>query len=122
MLLIDELEELNLFLQDNALYLALGAVLLIILVIVFIFLSGRKKRSNEDFEPLFLSLGGFENILSAEVRGSRLALRLKDDSKAHLNDLPKNLVSNYIKMTGKLILVVGQNGEKIEQMINKKAG
>jgi phosphotransferase system IIB component len=118
---MDELEQLNLFLKEYALYLALGGVLIIVISILVIFLSGKKKKIAEDYVPLFLALGGIENVLSAEARGSRVTIHLADEKKMDVNALPKDTVSNYIKMTGKVILVVGSHSDKIAQMINKKA-
>ncbi len=117
---MDELEQLNLFLKEYALYLALGGVLVIGLTILFMFLSGSKKKISQDYEGLFMALGGRENILSAEARGSRVTLQLVDERKLQMDNLPKEVVSNYIKMTGKIVLVTGTNSEKIAQIINKK--
>lgn len=122
MLFIDELEQFNLFLKENALYLALAGVGLILIAIAIIFFSGKTKPGMENFETLFNALGGKENVRSAESRGSRLSLILVDESKIVVEALPKDLVANYIKMTGKLILVVGNKAEKIAAIVNKKAG
>lgn len=120
-MLFDELDDLNLFLKENALWLALAGVFIILLAVFFIFLSGRKRKVAEDFGSLFLSLGGKDNILSAMFRGSRLTLQINDESKVLYDQFPKEIVSNYIKMTGKLILVVGEKSKQIADEINKKA-
>ncbi len=117
---MDELEQLNLFLKEYALYLALGGVLIITLAILVIFLSGKKAKKTEDYGPLLLALGGLDNAVSAEARGSRVTIHLADETKMNLELFPKEIVSNYIKMTGKVILVVGTHSEKIAQSINKK--
>jgi len=120
-MLIDELDNLNLFLKENAVYLALAGILIILIAVFLIFFSGRRKKTQENFEPLLMALGGKENITLAEAKGSRLSLQMKDDAKVTYDNFPKELVSNYIKMTGKLILIVGDKSKQIADQINKKA-
>lgn len=120
-MLIDELDNLNLFLKEYAVYLALAGILIILIVVFLIYFSGRHKKVQENFEPLIMALGGKENIVSVEARGSRLALQIKDDAKVDYDHMPKDLVSSFIKMTGKLILIVGEKSKKIAEVLNKKA-
>ncbi len=120
-MLIDELDNLNLFLKEYALYLALAGVAIILIAVFLIYFSGRRKKTAENYNPLITVLGGKENIIHAEARGSRLTLQIKDDTKVAYDQFPKELVSNYIKMTGKLTLVVGEKGNQIADEINKKA-
>jgi phosphotransferase system IIB component len=120
MVFIDELEQFNNFLKDNALYFLLGAVLILVLAVVLIFLSGRKKNEKQDFEPFYSALGGLPNIKSAESHGSRLAMKLLDYDKVDFEKLKSAGVSNYIKMTDKLTVVIGPNSTILEKAINEK--
>ncbi len=120
-MLIDELDNLNLFLKEYAVYLALAGILIILIAVFLIFFSGRHKKTPESFEPLLSALGGKENVTLAEAKGSRLSLHIKDEAKVQYENFPRELVSNYIKMTGKLILIVGEKSKQIADQINKKA-
>lgn len=120
MIFTNELEQFNYFLRDNALYLLLGAVLVLILAVCLIFLSGRKKNASQDFELFFASLGGLANIKSAESHGSRLAVKLLDYEKIDYEKLKTAGGSSYIKMTDKFTVVIGKNSAVLEKAIQEK--
>lgn len=120
MIFIDELDQFNNFLGDNALFFLLGAVFILILTIVLIFLSGRKNDKKQDFELFYSALGGLANIKSAENHGSRLALKLLDYEKIDYEKLKNAGVSSYIKMTDKLTVVIGTKSSVLEKLINEK--
>jgi len=120
MVFIDELDQFNYFLRDNALYFLLGAVLILVLAVALIFLSGRKKGKSQDFEPLYSALGSLSNIKSAESHGSRLAVKLFDYEKVDYEKLKNAGVSSYIKMTDKLTVVIGKNSAALEKAISEK--
>lgn len=117
---MDELDQFNYFLRDNALYFLLGAVFILVLAVVLIFLSGRKKSQKQDFDSFYLALGGQPNIVSAESHGSRLALKLLDYEKVDYDKLKTVGVSSFIKMTDKLTVVIGKNSAVLEKAINEK--
>jgi len=120
MIFTNELEQFNYFLRDNALYLLLGAVLILVLAVCLIFLSGRKRNTRQDFELFYAALGGLTNIKSAESHGSRLAVKLLDYEKIDYDKLKNAGVSSYIKMTDKLTVVIGKNSAVIEKAIQEK--
>jgi len=120
MIFIDELDQFNYFLRDNALYFLLGAVFIVILAFALIFLSGIKKGKKQDFESFYIALGGLSNIKSAESHGSRLAVKLVDYEKVDYEKLKIAGVSSYIKMMDKITVVIGKNSTLLEKTINEK--
>jgi phosphotransferase system IIB component len=105
--LINEVEHFNAFLQDFALYLALSALILVILAIVWIYLSGHHRKPAVDDHSFVTALGGKENIQAATARGSRLIIKLKDDQKVDVPLLEKLGYGHYVRMTRQMTFVIG---------------
>lgn len=120
MYFMDEVEQFNTFLRYNGLLLALGAVAVLVFVILFIFLSGRKRKSDLSFAPCIEALGGIENINIAKSSGSRIALSLNDYEKVDYEKLKGLGVSSFIKMSDKLTIVLGVDSKNLEKAINEK--
>lgn len=114
---------LNDFLRDYGLYLALGVVALILVVALAIllpyFLKKRKgKKGKIASKGEYLSaLGGEENVLSKELKGSRIVLRLADYSKVDKQKLLEVGVDGFIEMEDKLTLVLKGDSEKVYKAI-----
>lgn len=114
---------LNDFLRDYGLYLALGVVALILIVALTILLpyflkKGKGKKTKIASKGEYLSaLGGEENVLSKELRGSRIVLRLADYSKVDRQKLLEAGVDGFIEMEDKLTLVLKGDSEKVYKAI-----
>lgn len=85
---------------------------------VFIFLVVKNKRNKIKpvafkFLEFYQALGGKENILALEARGSRLVVQLQDYSLYQNGKLKELGVSSLIKMSNKLTLVIGQIAQEI---------
>lgn len=114
----------NIFLQENALWIALSFASTIILVLLFIFLSGqRKSRKNEkeafDSHTFLLALGGRQNILTLAAKGSRLVIVLKDKNLLKEEDLKAQGVLSIIKMSSKITLVMPDAAEQIVEKLKE---
>ena len=108
----------NRFLQDYGLYLAIGVAALIVIVILAILLPYYLKRKKEKPAPRLINktayvtaLGGAENILSKELKGSRIVLHLADNSKVDKEKLKEAGVDGFILMSDKLTLVLKGDAE-----------
>lgn len=114
---------LNDFLRDYGLYLALGVVALILVVALAILLpyflkKGKGKKGKIASKGEYLSaLGGEENVLNKELKGSRIVLRLADYSKVDKQKLLEVGVDGFIEMEDKLTLVLKGDSEKVYKAI-----
>lgn len=114
---------LNDFLRDYGFYLALGVVALILVVALAILLpyflkKGKGKKGKIASKGEYLSaLGGEENVLSKELKGSRIVLRLADYSKVDKQKLLEVGVDGFIEMEDKLTLVLKGDSEKVYKAI-----
>ena len=114
---------LNDFLRDYGLYLALGVVVLILVVALAILLpyflkKGKGKKGKIASKGEYLSaLGGEENVLSKELKGSRIVLHLADYSKVDKQKLLEVGVDGFIEMEDKLTLVLKGDSEKVYKAI-----
>lgn len=109
--------------MEVVLYIVLPIVILVLGISLFFvvkairknkFLETRKKSNNE----LILALGGKENIVNVQARGSRLTLVLKDYEVVNEEKLKMHGVSSIIKMSEKITLVIGQESKELESLIN----
>ena len=114
---------LNDFLRDYGLYLALGVVALILIAALAILLpyflkKGKGKKGKIASKGEYLSaLGGEENVLSKELKGSRIVLHLADYSKVDRQKLLEVGVDGFIEMEDKLTLVLKGDSEKVYKAI-----
>ena len=114
-------ETLNNFLSSYAFYIALGVVILIAIAIVLIVVLSRRKKQPKinkqdvviDTNEWLIALGGKENILEKEAKGSRLVLKLNDPEKINEEKLKELGVSNIMKMSNKITLVFEDQAEAI---------
>ncbi len=100
-------------------YYIFGVLLTAIILGCCIFLVIRSKKKTEVKEQAnlyveFLKLlGGQDNIVEVEAKGSRLNLVLKDYSLMDEKKLKELGVSSIIKMTKKVTLVIGNMAEEL---------
>ena len=108
---------------EIALFIIIPIVVLVLGIVLFLviktirknnYIANRKKANNELIE----ALGGRENILQVQARGSRLTLVLKDYNIIDESKLKERGVSSIIKMSEKITLVIGQESKELETLIN----
>lgn len=111
-------QEVNDFLNNNALYIALGFIALIAIVVVVILLLNRKKnnqnspefiKSKED--SFYLTVGGEDNVEQAKLVGSRFVVVLKDPTKLDKDKIKTLGVDNIIALKDKITLVLNEEGK-----------
>lgn len=106
--------DINRFLIDNSLYIALGiaGLILIVLLIIFILLIVNHKKVNKtinkfsNYDEIINCLGGIENIKEFSFRGSRFTVILINQSLLKTEDIKKYGISSVITMSNKNILVM----------------
>lgn len=106
----------NEFLKDNAWWLALSIALIILIVVLFIFLTGKKnkKESNEAYKDYLEAFGTINNIISSYFKGSRLTLVLRDYDLLDNEKLETLGISSSIRMSSKITFIY----EKAEELSN----
>ena len=124
-LVYDELKtDVNNFLKNNALWIALALVGVIIITIVLILLlskRGKKKEQPQIAEKsLWIdALGGEENIISSEAYGSRLVVVLKDKTLMNREGLKVLGVTNFMEMSDKITLLLEDKAELVKAELDK---
>lgn len=113
----------NEFLKDNAVWIALFFFSLIVLTLIIIFASNRKKTSAKTLSTLnsdaiLSALGGKENLISIDAKGSRLFVSVKQKSLLNKEGLKVAGVTSIIEMSDKYILVFNISAETIRSKIN----
>lgn len=99
------------------------AVLLVFALSFLLYFLIRKRKGKKAKKPSFsksdyvLALGGEENILSHELRGSRIVLRLKDYKAINEEKIKEAGVTGFIEMKDRLTLVVKDHAEKVYRTI-----
>ena len=124
-LVYDELKtDVNNFLKNNALWIALALVGVIIITLVLILLlskRGKKKEQPQIAEKsLWIdALGGEENIISSEAYGSRLVVVLKDKTLMNREGLRVLGVTNFMEMSDKITLLLEDKAELVKAELDK---
>lgn len=117
--------DLNVFLKNYGIFLALGIVLIIVLVIVglLVFNQSRKRKINKSEANSSISwieaLGDKDNIIEISGNRSRLVVSLKDTDKINRMTLNKLGVKNIIMMNNKITLVINNDASLIAKEINQ---
>ena len=114
-------DNLNNFFRSAAFYIALGMMVLIIIAIALILLLSKRKKKQPiekqnaviDSSIWLNALGGRENIIEKSATGSRLTLKVVDMNRIDEVKLKELGVSNIIKMSNKIILVLEDQAEAI---------
>ena len=118
-------KEFNDFLRQYSLYIAIGIaafILVVVLVVLFICLSKRKKTGAAPKRVIVASayieaLGGADNIVSHSLVRSRIVLTLKDYDIVDKEKLKEAGVDGFIMMSDKLTLVIKGDAEKVNAAI-----
>ena len=113
----------NSFLKQNALYLALGVVGLIIVVLLLCFFLSKKNGKKEPSKirgnksEYIDSFGGNDNLVDYKLIGSRIESHLKDYSKLDKEKLKSAGVDGFILMSNKLTLVLKGDAKEVYKKI-----
>lgn len=122
---LDELkDDFNAFLKNNALWIALVLVGIIVITVVVILLVNKKGNKKPEVKVAEKSawieaLGGEENIISSEAVGSRLVVNLKDKSLLNKEALKELGVTNFMEMSNKIILLLEDKAELVKKELDK---
>ena len=112
----------NNFLRDYGWVLAIiaAAIVLIVVFIIFIVMRVQKKKVPQravSVSAYMEALGGVDNIISHELRGSRIVIALHDFSLLDKEKLKEVGVDSFILMSDKLTLVIKGDAEHVYQLI-----
>ena len=116
------LAETNDFLLKNLWWMITILVLIAIGAFFLIEALIAKKKKNPKVKIASKSeyldaLGGEDNILEKELKGSRIVVKLTDYSKVDEEKLKEAGVTGFIKMSDKLTLVIKDKAEDAYQVI-----
>lgn len=116
--------EADITIGEIAIYICVGIVALILICIGLIFLISYLKNKNKnnkkiDKNELFLSLGGEENIVNFEQKGSRLNIFFKNKDLIDVDKLKDLGFNNYILLSNKITFTLDENLKKyIKDFLN----
>ena len=120
-------QDFNQFLKDNALWLCLaivGIIVLVLAITVIIALVRRKKKLKDgpkkriiNVSAYISALGGADNIVSHELMRSRIVLVLKNYDIVDKEKLKEAGVDGFIMMSDKLTLVIQGDAAKVNAAI-----
>ena len=122
---LDELkDDFNAFLKNNALWIALVLVGIIVITVVVILLVNKKGNKKPEVKVAEKSawveaLGGEENIISSEAVGSRFVVNLKDKSLLNKEALKELGVTNFMEMSNKITLLLEDKAELVKKELDK---
>lgn len=112
-------QEINEFLNANALYIALGFIGLIVLVVGGIVLfnvlrkkKNQKQKSDNAVNLFYEYIGNKENIVSIKLNGSRLTVVLNDYNLVNKEQLKTLGVVSIVALKDKMTLVLSEEGKK----------
>ena len=112
------------FLKNNALWICLAIVGLILLTILIIYILKLPSKKANKAQPInndewLTALGGKDNVAEINQNGSRISVNLKDDNLLDREKLTFLGVSSVVKMSNKVTLVVSKDSQKIYESIKK---
>lgn len=119
-------KDFNDFLRDNALWMCLiivGVILVVLFIVFLIAMHRRKKKAKQvtkreiNVTAYMKALGGAENIISHSLVRSRIILELKDYDLVNKEELKKAGVDGFIMMSNKLTLVIQGDAELVNKAI-----
>lgn len=99
------------------------AIVVIVAVVVYLLVTAiisSKKKSTAKIatkSEYLAALGGEDNILEKELKGSRIIVKLQDYSKVDQDKLKEAGVTGFIEMSDKLTLVIKDNADKAFEVI-----
>lgn len=105
--------------------LVLAIIMFAVFIVMVVLIALENKREKQKAKKIendayFYCFGGIDNIVSLEVKGSRLVVVLKDDSLLNENQLKILGITSLIRATNKITLIIGEKGKEILEAYNKK--
>ena len=102
-----------------------GVVLFAVLLTLFLYFRLRRKQKEKVIDqPVVIdsnkwvnALGGNNNIVSIEVKGSRLIVYINDNTQVNKDELHELGVSSIISSQDKVTLVLKENAENIRNLL-----
>ena len=124
---LDELkDDFNAFLKNNALWIALVLIGVIVIAVILILIFNKKNYKNKKPEAEIaeksawvIALGGEENIISSEAVSSRLVVILKDKQLLDKEALKQLGVTNFMEMSNKITLLLEDKAELVKKELDK---
>ena len=126
--MVSELKiDINAFLKNYGIYLALAVVALIIITIVLILIFSRKHPKNkdslvtigEDYLKYIDALGGNDNIIAVKGMRSRLIITLKNINLINRESLALLGVNNVLVTNNSVTLVMNSDVTSLVESIKK---
>lgn len=118
-------DDFNTFLRNYGIWIAVAVVALIAITILLILYFNKKKKEgkgkikdNTASSDWLIALGGKENIIESTANGSRLSIKLNDQSKIDKDKLKELGVSNIVIMSDKVTLVLEDKAELIKNKLD----
>lgn len=102
-----------------------GVVLFAVLLILFLYFYLKRRKKNQvidqpvvvDANKWVNALGGSNNIVSSEAKGSRLIVYVNDNSEVNKDELHDLGVSSIISSQDKVTLVLKEKAENIRNLL-----
>lgn len=126
--MVSELKiDINAFLKNYGIYLALAVVALIIITIVLILIFSHKHSKNkdnlvttgEDYLKYIDALGGYDNIIALKGMRSRLTITLKNINLINRESLALLGVNNVLVTNNSVTLVMNSDVTSLVESIKK---
>jgi len=112
------------FIQNNMMYIGIGAVVAILIIVLLVVLRKRNQvvtheirvqKSNKMIELL----GGFDNIVNYEFRGSRFKVELKDLTLANKEEIQALGANGIMEVNNTLQIILGSESKKLKDIIEE---
>lgn len=124
-LILDSARDFNQFLKDYGWIIAVAVAGLIAITVIILLLLGRKKKGGSEKKRLkaidetayYAALGGADNILSHELVGSRIKLKLKNYDIIDKEKIREAGVDGFIMMSDQLTLVIKGDAKLVYQKL-----
>lgn len=105
------LEEINNFLKEYGWIFAVVITVILLATILVIVLLNKRPKTDKNI-AIYDYLGGKDNIIEENVKGSRLTLKLENKTLIDKEGLRKLGVMNIVEMNEKITLVLGPKLKK----------
>lgn len=105
------LEEINSFLREHGWIFAVAIAALLIVAMLIIILTNKRSKK-EQISVIYDYLGGKDNVIEENLKGSRLTLKLGNQSLVDKEGLKELGILNIVEMHEKITLVLSPKLKK----------